>query len=251
MTSPDASRQFGAKIAVVNALMGMPGGPPPPAPPMYAMPPPMMEPPGASQVKTGLLVAGIGLILGSFLGLFLGFIGPLIVLIGAALIMTGAGKMNPAGRGMAMGGFVFVLIGLVLNIVSWVLTPAIILGGVYSADIYNSFATALLLSFVASLIYWIGVIILPMRLITGAGKALAIVGGILGLVGALLVFVMVYLALTGLISAGNFNLNEILAVIAGLIIGGILSLVGGILAGVGYIIGRGRLAMPSTMPGTM
>lgn len=230
---------------LVNALMAMP---PPPAPPMYG-PAPMPEAPGTGNVRTGLLVAGIGLILGAFLGFLFGFIGPLIVLIGGALMMVGAGKSYRSAKGTATAGFALVLVGFVLNILAWVMTPALLIVGTPTVDYLNTLATGLLISFLATLIFWIGVLVMPLKLMTGSAKGLAIAGAVLGIVGALLVFVMVYLAVAAILAAATGgsvpDLNTFLAAVAGLIIGGLMGLIGGILAGVGYIIGRGKLVAPS------
>jgi len=211
-----------------------------------------MESPNTGKMKTGLLVAGIGLILGAFIGFGgFGFVGTLILAIGGILMLTGAGSY-PGAKGTIGAGFALIMVGFIIGIVAWVMTPSLFLltPPTDLAAYLNALATGLLLSFVAGLLTWIGVIIMPMKVTTGAGKGLAMAGGILGLIGVVLVFVMVYLTVAALVAAigGGTppNFNSILAAIAGLIIGAILGLVGSILAGVGYIIGRNKL-VPATM----
>lgn len=224
--------------------------PPPMAPPPMYGPPPMMgmpmDSPNVSRAKLGLLLVGIGLILYSFLQFlaYLNIVSYLLVVIGAVMAWMGASKAWPTAKMTVMAGFALILVGLIVWIVAQVTLP--VLGVSYTTNYLNAYATYILVGFVASLLTWIGVILLPLKITAGAGKALTIVGGVLGLVGSLLVFGLVYFGILGLVSQGGaITSSQFLTIVGGLILGGVLGLVGGILAGVGYIVGRGK--MPAAM----
>ncbi len=245
MTSSQVSGVSSGKISVVNELMAMP------APPLM-MPPMPMGSPNTGKVKTGLLIAGIGLVIGSFLGFGgFGFIGGLLFVIGGAVLMGGL-KSYPGARGTAMAGFVLALIGFVLGLVAFFITPSLVLVVAPTDPVayLNAVVLGLLVSFLASLLLWIGVILMGMRLMTGSAKGLAIAGGVLGLLGAIIVLALVYTFFAGLAAAvaggGAFDVAGLIAVAIGILLGLLLSFIGSILAGVGYIIGRNKL-VPATM----
>ena len=229
-------------------------GPAPYAP--APMGPPMMMPmetPDTGRIKTGLLIGGIGILINAFIGFVgFGFIGWLLTFIGVLLVWTGT-KSYAQARGMATIGLVLVLVGFVLSIGTWFITPALFAIGFVPTqaelqNILNAWATALLLQFVAGLLAWVGILLAPLKLVTGSSKGLVIAGSILGILGVVLVFGMVYLAVASILSALSGTApdldalaSQLITALLGLIIGGLMGLIGGILAGVGYIIGRGKL----------
>ena len=224
-----------------------------------AAPMPMaMESPDAGKIKTGLLIAGIGLLLSSFifvigavLSLFSGtigfgfaFVGTLIVFIGGLVAFMGT-KAYPKGRTMAGAGMALLLVGVILGITSWAMAPTFLLATDPLAYL-NALATSIIIGFVAYLLMWIGVLVLPLRLMTGAGKGLAIAGAVLGIVGVVLVVALPYAAILATISAlqGGSTVDAgaaLLAAVVGFLLGLLAIFIGSILAGVGYIIGRGKL----------
>jgi len=233
-------------------------GPAPYAP--APMGPPMMMPmetPDTGRIKTGLLLGGIGLLISAFIGFVgFGFVGSLITLIGVVLIFLGT-KSYASARGMAGAGLGLVLIGFVLQIVAWTLLPTAL--GLFTSptaaqlEAYlKAWATSLLVSFIGGLLLWVGVLLAPLKVVTGSSKGLVIAGGILGILAVLVVFSMVYLAANALIAAiGGGTVPTVEAIISiafGIILGGLAGLIGGILAGVGYIIGRGKLVPAGAPP---
>jgi len=241
----------------MEMLMAMP----PSAPPSMQMAPPMpMESPETGRVRTGLIVGGIGLIIWAFTGFGgFGFIGPLIVFIGGIILFTGV-KAYPSAKGTATIGMILVLVGAIVGIGAYALTPnylALTLNPNPTIQdvqvVLNALATALLLSFLGGLIAWIGVILMPIKLVTGASKGLTIAGGVMGILGALLVVVLVYTAVAAIaaaIAAGTQTdvtaaLATLVGAVFGIILGAIVGFIGGLLAGIGYIIGRKRL-VPAT-----
>ncbi|HEV8594114.1 MAG TPA: hypothetical protein VGR51_01125 [Thermoplasmata archaeon] len=231
----------------MNELMAMPA-PPPMMPPM----PMPMQSPNTGKVRTGLLIAGIGLLLGAFVGFGgFGFIGGLIFVVGGA-IMLGGLKSYPNARGMALAGFGLALGGFVLSLVAWVMTPSLFLLVAPTDPIayLNAVVTGLLIGFVASLLLWIGVILMGMKLMTGSAKGLAIAGGVLGLLGAIIFLAMVYTAFAAMLAAvaggGTFDVNTLIAAAIGILLGALMSFIGSLLAGIGYIIGRNKI-VPATM----
>jgi len=252
--TPDSSENSAPETVVANVLMAMP---PPGAPPPMAAPMPMaMEGPDAGKIKTGLLIAGIGLIISAFIGFVgFGFVGTLIVLVGGIIMFTGT-KSYPKARGMAMAGMGLVLVGMVLSIATYIILPSLFsiptpTGTPTQAEmqaLVNAVLTGLLLFFVAYLVTWIGVLLMPLRLVTGSSKGLVIAGSVLGILGPLIVLALVYPAFSTIANAvagGTVDVNafaaQIIAALIGLILGFLMILIGSILAGVGYIIGRGRL----------
>lgn len=244
----------GARLTVVHELMAMPSAPPPPMP--SAMPPPPMmgmpmDNPSVRQAKTGMLLAGIGLILYSFLQFLsiVNIVSYILLIVGGVMAWMGASKAWPAAKMTVMAGFALILVGFIVWIVAWVLTPNVVFGASTPATVLNAFATSLLVGFVASLLTWIGVILLPWKMSTGSGRTLPLVGGILGILGSILVLALVYVAVAGIAAAvaagGTFDVTAFLAALIGILIGGVLSLIGRILAGIGFIVGRNKMPAPT------
>jgi len=222
-----------------------------------AAPMPMaMEGPDAGKIKTGLLIAGIGLIISAFIGFVgFGFVGTLIVLVGGIIMFTGT-KSYPNARGMAMAGMGLVLVGMVLSIATYIMLPSLFAiptptGTPTQAELQaavNAVVTGLLLFVVAYLLTWIGVLLMPLRLVTGSSKGLVIAGSVLGILGPLIIIGLVYplfASLSSAVAGGTVDVTEfaaqIIAAVIGIILGFLMILIGSILAGVGYIIGRGKL----------
>lgn len=238
---------------------GMSG--PAPVAPYGPMAPPMMpmETPDTGRIKTGLLLGGIGILINAFVGFVgFGFIGWLLTFIGVLLVWTGT-KSYPQARGMAMAGMGLLLVGFVLSIVAWSVTPALFtaFGGTQAElqNILNAWALSLLLTFIAGLLAWVGILLAPLKLVTGSSKGLLIAGGVLGILGVVIVFGMVYLTVGTILSALSGTApdldalaSQLITALFGLIIGGLMGLIGGILAGVAYIIGRGKLVAPGAAP---
>lgn len=250
------SHSSGVQRNVVNVLMAMPPSAPPAPPPMPMAAPMPMESPDTGRVKIGLLIAGIGLILGAFIVFSgFGFVTTLIVLIGGVIAFTGT-KSYPNARGMAAAGMGLILVGMVLSIVTWIILPSLFAlpdpGPNPTAEqlqaVLNAIVTGILLFVVAYILAWIGVIIMPLRLVTGSAKGLVIAGGVLGILGPLIILGLVYTAFATLLSAAAGGTvdeaafaAQVIAAVIGIILGALLILIGGILAGVGYIMGRSRL----------
>jgi hypothetical protein len=237
-----------------NVLMAMPSGAG--VPPMAAPMPMPMESPDTGRIKTGLLVAGIGLLLTAFIGFIgFGFIGTLIVFIGGLLMFMGT-KSYPHARGTALAGMGLILVGTIMAIATFVALPSLsnlptISGTATQAEmqaVVNALLLALLLFFVAYLLTWIGVLIMPLRLVTGSSKGLVIAGSVLGILGPVIILALVYTAFSALaagISGGTVDETEfaaqLIGALIGILLGALMIFIGAILAGVGYIIGRGKL----------
>jgi hypothetical protein len=235
-----------------NVLMAMPsgGGGPPMAAPM----PMPMESPDTGRIKTGLLVAGIGLLLTAFIAFVgFGFIGTLIVFIGGLLMYTGT-KSYPNARGTALAGMGLILVGTIMAIATFVALPSLFnlpTGTTTQAEMQNAINAlllALLLFFAAYLLTWIGVLIMPLRLVTGSSKGLIIAGSVLGILGPVIILALVYTAFSALaagVAGGTIDqtafASQLLGAIIGILLGILMIFIGAILAGVGYIIGRGKL----------
>lgn len=250
------SEEEGPRLSLVNVLMAVPPAAPPYQPMMPAAPMPMMESPDTGRVRTGLLVAGIGLVISAFIG-FVGFnfIGGLIILIGGIVAFTGT-KAYPNARGLAIAGVGLMVVAFVVGIVSYVVllsVPALPILATPSLTDLRAYIAAylnvLLLQFVAGLIAWIGILVFPMKLVTGSAKGLTIAGGVLGIIGAILVLVFVYQAFAAILSSiqgGTITdpaliLGQVVVALLGLVLGAVVGFIGFILAGVGYIIGRRKL----------
>ncbi len=234
---------------LVSAFMAVPSptlaSAPTPIPPTAA--------PGTRSVRAGLLVAGIGLILWGILGIvFLGYIGVLITLIGGGIMFSGT-KSYPAARGMAIAGLGLLAVGFVLETTASLIMPALFVTQVSDPASYlNALATGLLLLVVAVIISWIGVLVLPLRLVTGSAKGLAVAGVAVGLVGAILVLVLFYTLVSDLAAAARAgttpDLNRLVLAALGFLAGVLMGLIGGIVAGVGYILGRSKLVTVGRSP---
>ena len=200
--------------------------------------------PAVSRAKTGLRVAGIGLILSSILYI----IGPTnvvivwtIFVVGSALVFSGRSAW-PAHKGSVAAGFGIIIVGYIIGIVAAILNIRV--GNVPITELtavdVAAFRNVFIVTFVAGAVTEIGVLVLPWRLASGGSKGLIVAGAGLSIVGLLTEMVLALGVLAG-VTGGSLTTNQRNALVTSLIIGISIIIVGGIIGGVGYFLARRRL----------